>query len=132
MYPPRHDQDPWAPQPPQQGYNNPYAPQPQQPQQQYNPYGQPQQQQQYNPYGQPQQQHNPYAPPVSDAWNDTSLYAEPEPQGTYWGGFAVGLIFALLGLIIVYVVGKDETKRGALHGLGIRFALAFLFVLFAI
>jgi hypothetical protein len=84
----------------------------------------------HNPYApQNQQGQNPYAPPVSDAWNDTSLYQEPVAQGTYWGGFAVGMIFALLGLIIVYFVGKEETKRGAAHGFGIRFALSILLVL---
>jgi uncharacterized PurR-regulated membrane protein YhhQ (DUF165 family) len=69
---------------------------------------------------------NPYAPPTSDAWNDTNISFEEVPQGTYWGGFAVGFIFALLGVIIVYFVGKEETKRGSWHGFGIRLCFSLL------
>jgi hypothetical protein len=83
-----------------------------------------------NPYApQNQQQQNPYAPPVAGAWNEPNLYEESVPQGTYWGGFAAGIIFALIGLIVVYVVGKEETKRGAVHGFGIRIGLSLLVVL---
>jgi hypothetical protein len=86
----------------------------------------------YAPQSQQNRNPNPYAPPVSDAWNDPSLYAVPKPQGTYAGGFAVGFFFALIGLLIVYLVGKSETKRGALHGIGLRFGLVLLVALLAI
>ncbi|MCA9684606.1 MAG: hypothetical protein KC457_20645 [Myxococcales bacterium] len=73
---------------------------------------------------------NPYAAPKQDNWADTYLDQEEVPQGTYWGGFAVGFFFALLGLIIVYIVGKDETKRGSLHGFGARLGLTvFIFLI---
>ena len=47
-----------------------------------------------------------------------------------WGGFAVGFFFALLGLAIVYLVAKPETKRGSLHGFGARLGLTvFIFLI---
>jgi hypothetical protein len=78
---------------------------------------------------QPNPSSNPYAPPVSDAWNDTTIAFEEVPQGSYWGGFAAGFFFAWLGVLIVHFAGKPETKRGSWHGFGIRFVVAFLLVL---
>ena len=72
---------------------------------------------------------NPYAAPKQDNWADTYLDQEEVPQGTYWGGFAVGFFFALLGLAIVYLVAKPETKRGSLHGFGIRFGLTLIVII---
>jgi hypothetical protein len=69
---------------------------------------------------------NPYAPPTNDAWNDTNISFEEQPQGTYWGGFAVGFLFAWLGVLIVHFAGKSETKTGSWHGFGARFGLAFV------
>lgn len=72
---------------------------------------------------------NPYAPPSTghDPWTDTNINLGPvEPEGNYWAGFAIGFFFALLGLIIVYVVAKPETKRGSLHGFGTRLGVVVL------
>jgi hypothetical protein len=83
----------------------------------------------YAPQNQQQHGQNPYTPPVNDAWNDPSRYAASVPRGSYWIGFAVGMVFTLFGLLVVYAFGEEETKRGALHGFGIRVALFLLFIL---
>jgi hypothetical protein len=69
---------------------------------------------------------NPYAPPTSDAWNDTHVSFEEAPQGTYWGGFAAGFFFAWLGVLIVHFAGKSETKTGSWHGFGARLGFAVI------
>jgi tetrahydromethanopterin S-methyltransferase subunit F len=73
--------------------------------------------------------HNPYAPPTHDAWVDPQSF---EPPGNYWAGFAIGFLFALIGLVIVYLVAKPETKRGSLHGFGTRIGLTVAVVMLAL
>jgi hypothetical protein len=69
----------------------------------------------------------PYAPPAFD-YQPVQTY---EQQGGSYGlGIAVGFVFALLGLIIVYITGKPDTKRGALHGFLGRIALSILIFAF--
>ena len=72
---------------------------------------------------------SPYAAPAHDKWADTNINRDAVPDGNYWGGFAVGFFFALLGLAIVYLVAKPETKRGSLHGFGIRFGLTLIVII---
>lgn len=52
-----------------------------------------------------------------------------EEPGKYWAGFAIGFCFSLLGLIIVHVVAKPETKRGSLHGFGSRIGVTVLLLI---
>jgi hypothetical protein len=37
-------------------------------------------------------------------------------QGSYGLGLVVGFLTGLIGLLLVSVLGKQDTKRGALHG----------------
>ncbi|NVB40298.1 hypothetical protein G6O69_37325 [Pseudenhygromyxa sp. WMMC2535] len=86
-----------------------------------------------NPYAQPTRapDPNPYGPPNPiPAWAEGYAEEDYVPQGTYWGGFAAGFVLALLGLLGVYIFGKEETKRGSLHGFGIRVGLSMLFWIF--
>ncbi len=69
---------------------------------------------------------NPYAAPAPLDYHPVEVYEE---QGSYGLGFVVGLLFALLGLIIIYVSGKEQTKKGALHGFGARIGLVVVFVI---
>jgi hypothetical protein len=85
-----------------------------------------------DPYG-AQRPQNPYAPPAHDPWSDTNINLGPvEEPGNYWGGFAIGFIFSLLGLIIVHFVAKPQTKTGSLHGFIARFGLGVLVVILTI
>ena len=90
----------------------------------HNPYGQPPQGSQQNPFASPP---NPYAAPTpyADMGYDEPLVKE----GTYIGGFLAGFLAALIGLILVYWLGKEETKRGALHGFLGRLGLVVVAVL---
>lgn len=69
-------------------------------------------------------EHNPYTPPADESWSDTKIArGSLDDPGTYWGGFAMGLFFAVLGLAIAHLRGKPETKTGSLHGFGARIGL---------
>jgi|GEM_PF-1698093 len=48
----------------------------------------------------------------------TQTYQPPtnSDEGSYGGGWALGLLLGIIGLIIALVGSKSETKRGALHG----------------
>ena len=63
-----------------------------------------------------------YAPPVED-YDAAPVF---EDEGNYGLGMIVGIVFSLLGLIIVLVAGKSATKRGAMHGFLIRLGLSFV------
>ncbi|MBL4689189.1 MAG: hypothetical protein JKY37_31645 [Nannocystaceae bacterium] len=78
-------------------------------------------------YGQPGQAPNPYAPPTFD-YQPIETY-DTDSGGSYGLGMLGGLVFSLLGLIIAYVAGKGETKRGALHGFLIRLGITLFIVL---
>jgi hypothetical protein len=73
---------------------------------------------------------NPYTPPRAYDYEPIE-----DKSGSYILGFLAGMVFALLGLILVYVFGKPETKRGALHGflvrIGLVLVIVFVMVLFA-
>ncbi|EDM79884.1 hypothetical protein PPSIR1_22621 [Plesiocystis pacifica SIR-1] len=79
---------------------------------------------------------NPYASPApppsngSDPWTDTQINFDEEPQGTYWGGAAVGFFFGLIGWAIVLAVGKADTKQGANHGFLSAIVLRVLMYIF--
>ena len=80
-----------------------------------------------NPYAAGPQSPNPYAAPASNfEYEPIETYEE---QGNYALGFVVGFLFALLGLIIMYVAGADLTKKGALHGFLSRLGLTVLIIL---
>jgi len=68
---------------------------------------------------------NYYAPPIAD---DEPLPTYEE-EGNYGLGMIVGLVFSLLGLIIVAIAGKAATRRGALHGFLIRLGLGVLMLM---
>lgn len=55
-----------------------------------------------------------------------------EESGSYALGMLAGLALSLLGLIVVYCVGKEETKRGAGHGFLIRVSITLLVFLFVL
>lgn len=76
-----------------------------------------------NPFASPPA--NPYAPPVNNAYTDAEPLSFEDP-GNFWLGFLAAFFFALLGLLIVWIRGKPESKRGAAWGFGIRFGLGLL------
>ena len=78
---PQQQANPYGQPQPQQGYPQPGQP----PQQQANPYGQPQQPQQANPYGQQPQQANPYGQPQQG--HNPQPYGQPQqpPQANPYG-----------------------------------------------
>lgn len=78
------------------------------------------------PAGSPQY----YAPPThGQGFDYQSLESFDEDQGNYWLGFAAGFVFALLGLIIVYITAKEDTKNGAVVGFFVRLGLTVFFLL---
>ena len=50
-------------------------------------------------------------------------------EGSYGGGFALGLIFGVIGLILAITINKPETRKGAVHGFLFRIVLAIIGVL---
>jgi hypothetical protein len=72
---------------------------------------------------------NPYAPPAPTESAGRKRRTFRRDEGNYATGFAVGLLFALLGLIVMHFTARPATKRGALHGVLARFTLTALVVL---
>jgi len=75
--------------------------------------GQPYNNMNNNPYG------NPYGNPNG---------AQPVDNGTLVGGFALGFLLGLIGLIIALVVGKSDTKKGAIWGFVIQAILGVILI----
>ena len=50
-----------------------------------------------------------------------------EDKGSHFGGFLLGLLFGVAGLLIGILLDKEETKRGVLKGFFINFIFGILF-----
>ena len=53
-------------------------------------------------------------------------------EGSYGGGFAVGFLLGLIGLIICIEIDKPQTRRGAAHGFIVRIVSAVIITAFSI
>lgn len=71
---------------------------------------------------------NPYAAPSMD-YDPLPTY---EDEGSYGLGIALGFVFGLIVFIIIMAMGKEQTKRGATHGLLAKLGLGLLFFMFGI
>lgn len=45
-------------------------------------------------------------------------------EGSYGGGFALGFLLGLAGLIIAIAINKEQTKKGAITGFLIQLGIA--------
>ena len=45
-------------------------------------------------------------------------------EGSYLGGWFLGFLLGLIGLVIGLAIDKPETKRGAIHGFLVSIVLA--------
>lgn len=72
--------------------------------------------------------HNPYAAPQMD-YDPLPTY---EDEGSYGLGIALGFVFGLIVFLIIMAMGKEQTKRGALHGLLAKLGLGVLVFMFAL
>ncbi|MCA9650049.1 MAG: hypothetical protein H6712_18105 [Myxococcales bacterium] len=73
---------------------------------------------------------NPYQPPTFD-YEPIPTYSDVD-AGSYGLGIALGLVFSLIGFLLVAILGKEQTKRGALHGFLIRIGITILVVLISV
>lgn len=55
--------------------------------------------------------------------------AIPEDEGSTGGGFALGFLLGLIGLIIAACVGKKNTKSGAVTGFFIQAIIGIIFLI---
>lgn len=47
-------------------------------------------------------------------------------RGTYGGGFALGFLFGVTGIIVTIAVGMPKTRRGAVTGYFVRMGLSII------
>ncbi len=50
-------------------------------------------------------------------------------EGSYGGGFALGFLLGLAGLIIAIAINKEQTKKGAITGYLIQLGIAVVAVI---
>ena len=50
-------------------------------------------------------------------------------EGSYGGGFALGFLLGLAGLIIAIAINKEQTKKGAITGYRIQLGIAVVAVI---
>lgn len=50
-------------------------------------------------------------------------------EGSYGGGFALGFLLGLAGLIIAIAINKEQTKKGAITGYLIQLGIAVVVVI---
>ena len=50
-------------------------------------------------------------------------------KGSYGGGFLLGLLLGLIGILLAIALNTDETRRGSVHGFLFRIVLAIVGIL---